>query len=150
MTTPTTPPTRTPHRYWLAGLLALALVGGGAIALTLGATPHDAHIDTILGVTRESPGEVTVVLTPETFGDARLTVFIAINTHSVDDLDRYDLTRITTLELPSGSVSPVAAPRLSGHHNSGELAFPVEALPDSLAIVIRGLDDPAERVFTWP
>lgn len=146
MSTPTTP-TRGLRRYWIGGILALGIIG---VVVALSSLRAAAPADGILGVTRVSEGPATVALTPKEHVDGRLVVEIAVNTHTVDDLDRYDLTAITTLDAAGAAVAPVSAPELAGHHNSGELVFPLESLPDALTIVIRGLDEPGNRVFTWP
>lgn len=132
------------HLLWIVPALAVAV---GA-TLALAGAPDDT--DGILGVTRESGGAVVVTLTPETFEDRRLTVEMAVNTHTVDDLHTYDLREITTLRADDAEVAPISAPRLEGHHSDGDLVFPLESLPSALTIEVRGLDEPALRTFRWP
>jgi hypothetical protein len=104
----------------------------------------------ILGVTKESNGAVMIELTPESFRQGRLEVGIKVTTHTVNDLDKYDLKKITTLEFTGQVIHPTSAPALKGHHTSGKLVFPLEALPKGFAIKIRGLDKPELRVLSWP
>lgn len=129
------------------GLLGLAMASAArASADSLTAAAESP----ILGVTKESKGAVTVALTPEHLRDGRLVVEIKVNTHTVNDLEKYDLTKITTLELEGKVIRPTSAPKLKGHHNSGELVFPLGTLPRAIVIKIRGLDKPELRVFSWP
>ncbi len=104
----------------------------------------------VMGVTRKSDGRATVELTPKDYAQGKLTVEIRVNTHTVDDLDKYDLSELTTLEWTGKAVHPTSAPKLRGHHNTGALVFPVTPLPNAFSIIIRGLDEPAVRTFTWP
>jgi len=104
----------------------------------------------VLGVKKESAGAATVALTPKKFADGQLVVDIQVNTHTVNDLDKYDLTKIVSLEAAGQKVAPKSAPKLRGHHNSGQLVFPLPSLPKTFSIKINGLDQPAERVLSWP
>jgi hypothetical protein len=104
----------------------------------------------VLGVKKESAGAATVAMTPKKFADGQLVVDIQVNTHTVNDLDKYDLTKIVSLEAPGQKVAPKSAPKLRGHHTSGQLVFPLASLPKAFAIKIQGLDQPAERVLSWP
>ena len=90
-----------------------------------------------------------VELTPEKYDKGRLTVSIRVNTHTVNDLDKYDLKAITKLEFDGKKVAPTSAPKLRGHHNSGELVFPLQSLPKAFTIKIENLDQKL-RVFAWP
>lgn len=134
-------------------LLVVVFLPGASLA---GAPPDGdapgaaASQTTIFGVTRESGGAVMVDLTPKEFSNGELSVAIGVNTHTVNDLDKYDLTRLVTLKADELEVTPVSAPRLRGHHNRGELVFPLKRMPASLTIEIRGLDDPDVRTFNWP
>ena len=136
--------------------LALSIVSAaGALALesTEQPDPESAAATAgkkIFGVTKESGGAVSVELTPERMREGRLEVEIRVNTHTVNDLDKYDLKQITTLEFADESINPTSAPKLEGHHNRGTLAFPLSALPSAFSIKIRGLDKPELRVFSWP
>ncbi|WP_248360031.1 hypothetical protein [Anaeromyxobacter oryzae] len=104
----------------------------------------------IIGVTRESAGAVTVTVTPRRHAEGRLFVDIAVTTHTVNDLDKHDLMKSVSLEVEGKSIAPTSAPGLRGHHSRGQLVFPLETLPRSFAITIRGLDEPAVRVLSWP
>ena len=79
----------------------------------------------IFGVTKQSKGEVIVELTPEKFVEGRLFATISVSTHNVDDLHKYDLKEITTLELGDQNIKPVSAPNLRGHHSKDKLVFEV-------------------------
>ncbi|NQU64917.1 MAG: hypothetical protein HQ517_11655 [SAR324 cluster bacterium] len=107
-------------------------------------------VNGIFGVKKQSGGNVTVDLTPLSFEDGKLIIKVSISTHSVDDLNKYNLKEITQLEIGSNTIKPVKTPSLSGHHNSGKMVFEVAELPDKFAIGITGLDSPEKREFLWP
>jgi hypothetical protein len=132
-------------------LLASTVITGAGLASGL-ADASSAELDdpAIFGVTKESAGPVTVTLTPRTHAEGRLFIDIAVNTHSVNDLDKHDVKKIVSLELDGKSIAPASVPSLRGHHSRGQLVFPLETVPRAFAIVIRGLDEPALRVLTWP
>jgi len=134
------------------GALAFAITWSGA---AFAAEVNDPPAATgkggaILGVAKESAGAVTVTLAPQRLREGQLQVEMHVNTHTVSDLAKYDLLKLTTLEFEGKSISPSTAPRLEGHHNSGNLLFPLEALPKAFSIKIRGLDKPELRVLSWP
>lgn len=104
----------------------------------------------IIGSQKSSDGNVTVDLTPLSYDDGRLVVKISINTHNVDDLNKYNLKEIIALEIGNDSIKPVKTPRLGGHHNTGNIEFEVKKLPASFVIGITGLDSPGKREFKWP
>ncbi|MBU3915000.1 hypothetical protein KKA14_05635 [bacterium] len=104
----------------------------------------------IFGVTKHSNGNTTVDLTPLSYEDGKLIVKISVNTHNVDDLDKYNLKEITKLETGSRAIKPVSTPSLGGHHNSGKIVFEVDVLPEKFSIGITGLDSPDKREFSWP
>ena len=99
--------------------------------------------------TKTSESTVTVGLTPAKFENGRLYVDIGVDTHSVS-LDNYNLKEIAALEFESKSIKPVSAPKLSGHHNSGQLVFDIGKELDNFKIIVRDLPDIQERVFEWP
>ena len=134
----------------LVALLSLATWGADASTRSNDLARLDTTaLGAILGVTRISEGRVTVELTPEKHAKGRLTVSIRVNTHSVNDLDKYDLKAITRLEFDGKKLAPSSAPKLRGHHNAGELVFPLQALPTAFTIKIENLDQRL-RVFSWP
>lgn len=144
-----------PHLLWLIPalvLIAVVAVPGFSFSDSSGAVapPPDPSQASILGVTRESDGPVTVALTPKELSDGGLTVEMAVNTHTVNDLHTYDLTHIVTLKVDGKTIPPVSAPELEGHHGGGDLVFPLETMPDALTIEIRGLNGVELRTFTWP
>lgn len=94
------------------------------------------------------PGSAQVDLTPQDASNGQLKVGFAINTHSVD-LSQYDLEKIATLEYNGKQISPVNAPKLEGHHNSGTLIFNVDQNLNKFKIIIVGIPNVQERVFEW-
>ena len=106
--------------------------------------------DTIFGVTKSSQGEVTIELTPVDYDKGKLSINIGVNTHSIDDLNTYDLTKITVLKTGTFNINPVSAPKISGHHGSGKLVFEIEKLPNEFTISINGLNNESNRKFIWP
>ncbi len=102
------------------------------------------------GPTKFSDGEVSVELIPQKYENGIFTVSIGVNTHTVNDLDKYDLAALTTLEWNGQKYRPSSAPSLSGHHNLGELKFDLPREPEAYTIAILGLHDAGTRTFTWP
>jgi len=94
------------------------------------------------------PGSVQIDLTPQGVENGQLKVDFAINTHSVD-LAQYDLSKITTLEYGGKIVTPISAPELQGHHNSGTLIFNVDSNFNKFKIIIVGIPNVQERIFEW-
>ncbi len=99
--------------------------------------------------TKSSPGEVMVDLTPTAFENGKLRVDMTVTTHSVNDLNTYDLTKITRLTANGKEYRPITAPTLAGHHATGELGFQLEQLPPEFTITIENLHDPGTREFVW-
>lgn len=93
-------------------------------------------------------GDVSIELTPIGFKDGKFQVSLAANTHSVD-LSTFDLTKITTLTYEGRSINPSAAPKLSGHHVSGVLAFDTGKELTKFTITMTGIPAVEERVFDW-
>jgi|GEM_PF-4555334 len=120
-------------------LLAAALLGLSGAVMAQG----------FLGASRAAPGTVMIELTPTTYQNGRLEVQMSVTTHSANDLDTYDLTKVVTLEVQGKRIAPVAAPKLEGHHNRGQLAFEAPALKSPFSIVISDLHDPGRKVFSW-
>ncbi len=100
--------------------------------------------------TKNSPGIVTVDLTPVRYDDGALIIEMAVNTHIVDGLDRYDLREIVALEANGKHYTPVNVFPLRGHHSYGEVEFGVGKLPDEFTITIDNLHDEGVREFRWP
>ena len=98
--------------------------------------------------TKSSSGEVTIDITPKGIIGNNAVFSIAFNTHSVD-LSPYDLKKIMTLTIDGQEYKPIGAPALSGHHVSGEITFAIDTLPESFEIIIIGIPDVEERIFTW-
>lgn len=99
---------------------------------------------------RSSEGEVSVELMPKGYRDGKFTMGMAVNTHTISDLNKYDLKAITTLTVAGKTYNPISVPELGGHHNSGELIFELPVEPQEYQITISGLDAVPTRTFTWP
>jgi len=113
-------------------------------------TESEQKADGIFGVKKQSGGDVTVDLTPLSYEEGKLILRISINTHNVDDLNKYDLKKMMILEIESNAISPVKTPRLGGHHNAGKIVFEVDEFPKQFAVRITGLASPGKREFVWP
>ncbi len=113
-------------------------------------TELDQKADGIFGIKKQSGGDVTVDLTPLSYEEGKLVLRVSINTHNVNDLNKYDLKKITTLEIGSNVINPVKTPRLGGHHNSGKIVFEIDEFPKQFAVGITGLNSPGKREFVWP
>lgn len=77
---------------------------------------------------------------------------LTLNTHSVD-LDRYDIQKLSFLQIDGGISQPAVkwVPSGAGHHLQGVLSF-AEELPDGkhqVQLVVRDIDDVKERIFEW-
>lgn len=137
------------HSLWAVPSLVLLVVAVLALVRPGGASMSTAGAQ-VFGVTRESDGAVMVALTPKSFADGRLVMEMGVNTHTVNDLDRYDLTRIVFLKVGDREIAPEAAPSLHGHHNAGELVFPLETMPEAFSVEIRNLNGAGVRTYSWP
>ncbi len=93
-------------------------------------------------------GDVLVELTPKGTKSEKFEVDVSVNTHSVD-LSQFNLMKITLLEYEGKTIRPVSAPKLSGHHSSGELIFDTGKEIKSFKITIKGIPAVDERVFEW-
>lgn len=108
---------------------------------------------TLAGVfetTRSSSGIVSVDLTPQDFANDKLTFKMKVTTHSVNNLNTIDLSKIVTLYAGDKKFHPIEVPQLMGHHSSGLLIFKIEKQPEIFRIRIEGLSQPASREFVWP
>src|SRR3989338_4799068 len=90
-------------------------------------------------LTRTSEDEVSVELVPKEYKAGKFIVSIGINTHTINNLEQYNLKDIITLTTDGKSYNPVTTPTLSGHHNSGELVFELPQEPTQFQITITGL-----------
>src|SRR3989344_2276712 len=93
-------------------------------------------------------GNVQVDLTPKGIVNGQFLVDFAINTHSVN-LDEINLKKATTLEYNGKKIQPLSAPALSGHHNSGTIAFDTESDLKNFKITIVGIPNIEKRAFEW-
>ncbi len=93
-------------------------------------------------------GEVSIDITPKDIQKGVAVFAIGVNTHTVD-LSPFDLKKLTTLVINGEKFTPLSAPELIGHHNQGEMTFAVTSLPETFTIVIQGIPENQERVFSW-
>ena len=107
-----------------------------------------SNVDSNKFIKKTSSGEVTIDLTPS-FDNGKLYVNIDVNTHTLD-LSAYNLKELAMLEFDNTKIKPVSAPKLTGHHNSGQLIFDAGKDLDRFKIKIAGIPDIQERVFEWP
>lgn len=145
-----------------AGLLIFSIIGlvdtlsVGSPAKTpknteLTPTPTASNaVPSANALSRTSEGEVSVELLPKEYKEGKFIVGIGVNTHTVGDLDQYNLQEIITLITKGKSYKPISTPSLSGHHNSGELVFELPQEPTEYQITIVGLDAVPTRNFNWP
>lgn len=109
--------------------------------------PESSKLRTINTGTTEQ-GEVSISLTPKEMKEGILTISIAANTHSVD-LSVFDLKELTVLEFEGKQIKPSSAPKLSGHHASGELIFNVGKELKNFVVKLKGIPKIEERIFEW-
>ncbi len=95
-------------------------------------------------------GEVSVELTPKKFENGKFYLSMGVNTHSVSDLNKYNLKEIIVLSYKGKSYKPFSVPVVNGHHNSGEIVFEMEEEPKEFKIIITGLAAEGIREFSWP
>lgn len=93
-------------------------------------------------------GDMTMDVKPVKYKNGRLEVKYYANTHSVS-LGRYDLMKLSTLEIGGKVYKPVKADRMRGHHAGGKIVFEVTEKPDRFRIVIRDLPRVEERLYEW-
>jgi hypothetical protein len=93
-------------------------------------------------------GDMTMDIKPVKYKNGRLEVKYYANTHSVS-LGRYDLMKLSTLEVDGKVYKPVKADRMRGHHAGGKIVFEVTEKPDRFRIVIRDLPRVEERLYEW-
>ena len=98
---------------------------------------------------KASDSVVTVGLTPIEFKDGKLYVNIGVDTHS-GDLSKINLVDSTVLEFEGKSIKPASAPKLTGHHTSGQLTFDTGKELERFKIKIKGIPEIEERIFEWP
>ena len=100
-------------------------------------------------IRKTSESTVTIDLEPHKYSNGVLDIDISLNTHSVD-MSKIDLKEQAKLVMNDQEYYPVDAPSLSGHHNSGTLRFEIPNEPGEHKIIITGIPDIEERVFSWP
>ena len=110
---------------------------------------------------KNQAGNVTIDVTWEVDQPSSdsLRFTVEMNTHSVD-LDKYDLSKLSTLRTDEGrEVTAIAwdGPSGGGHHRSGVLVFPateggkplIDAKTRSVELTIRDVAGVKERVLRW-
>lgn len=105
--------------------------------------------DVLVSLTRTSSGEVSVDLTPTTFENGLLYITISVDTHTINNLNTYNLTENVELLYKGKTYKPVNAPSLQGHHSVGELVFKLEEEPKEFTIIMYQLHDIETREFVW-
>lgn len=97
-------------------------------------------------------GMVTIKVTPQAFSEASPLRFdVVLDTHSVPL--NHDMREIAVLDSGGGSEYKATAwngDPPGGHHRKGVLVFaPINPMPASLTLKIRGVAGVSERIFTW-
>ena len=135
----------------ILGIIILAILVGGTFfmfAREIGSKSVSVDHTELNLQTKTSEGAVTIDLTPKEFDGKNFYVDIGVNTHTVD-LSQFDLKKLVTLEINDVSMSPISAPSLSGHHNSGTLIFGLKEEPRDFTIEVREFPDMPVRIFEW-
>ncbi|MBI2108097.1 hypothetical protein HYU10_04335 [Candidatus Woesearchaeota archaeon] len=145
------------EKYLLIGILAIAVISLAFTAFNIfggnqPAQPNSADAQNSAKSqyqTKTSEGEVTIDITPKGLNNGNMIFDISFNTHTVD-LTQFDLKKLVVLEADGRQIAPSSAPSLSGHHNSGELAFNTGKDLNRFKIKINEIPDVKERVLEWP
>ena len=98
---------------------------------------------------KTSESSVTIGITLSEFKNGKMYFDMGVDTHSIE-LNQFELKELITLEFEGKSINPESAPTLSGHHNSGNLAFNTGKEIKNFKIRVKGIPDIEERVFEWP
>ncbi len=99
--------------------------------------------------TKTSVGQVSIDLTPKGIVDGKFTFDIEVNTHTINNLNEYDIKQNIIMNYDKKSIKPIFAPQLSSHHNSGVLVFDLNKAPKEFSINIIGIPDVNERSLKW-
>lgn len=91
--------------------------------------------------------DVEITLTP-TYNKGKISVQIAVNTHSVD-ISQYNIARIATLKTKGKKYSPTSAPTITGHHANGIITYTMPTKPEEFTITILGIPKTMTRTYTW-
>lgn len=105
--------------------------------------------DTAVSLTKTSQGEVSVDLTPKKFENDLFYITVSVNTHTVNDLNTYNLTENVELLYNGKTYKPVAVPSIQGHHSAGELVFKIDEEPKVFTIMMYKLHNIEKREFVW-
>jgi len=98
--------------------------------------------------TKSSSGKVSIDLTPREYLNGKFYVDGDFNTHS-GALEDYNLKELVILKFNGKELSPISVPELSWHHGSGTFIFELNNEPKEFDIIITGIPDIEERVFSW-
>jgi hypothetical protein len=126
------------------GLSLLLIVVGCSTQIDI---PEQASFTPILTGSTQ-PGDVAIELIPQKITSDELVLSISMNTHSVE-LDAFNLLEMSTLHYNSKIVQPVDAPKLRGHHVSGELVFPLDQKVSQFSVSIENIPLVGKRIFSW-
>lgn len=126
------------------GVAALAIMLAGLGGLSTLADPGWTK-----DPTRVDKGAIEISLTPKGVVDGRFRIAVSVNTHS-GDLRALDLRHNAILHVGASMYQPMREVKLSGHHGTGELEFPLTAVPDAFEIEIHNVATGSSRVFRWP
>lgn len=152
----------TPKRFsrpLLIGLGASVVIGVALLALSLFlAGPASNSSSPAADASQTSEGGQVTVKATWLANREDPTFAIVLDTHSVT-LDGYDLRQLALLRVDGVSVKPASwdAPA-GGHHRTGTLTFPsttdhgnqlITERSQKVELVISGVGDVPERVFTW-
>src|SRR3990172_1367658 len=140
-------------KFAFLAFLILVVVTFGVWWFSKSNQPERSSLPSVLGPQTNSEGEVTVLVAPiniSTFSsswDFRVTM----DTHSVE-LDDYLLASAKLIVDGRDILTPFAweGPAEGGHHRSGILKFnSLNPFPNTIEILLQGVGDGSERVFTW-
>jgi hypothetical protein len=93
-------------------------------------------------------GNVLIELTPYIFHKNRLSIKFGMHTKTID-LDKFNLSKIITLEHEGKIFKPIIASKMSGHHSYGIFTFDVGTEISSFKIKINDIPKVQERIFKW-
>lgn len=99
--------------------------------------------------TRVDKGDIEISLTPKGIEDGRFRIAVSVDTHN-GDLDKLDLQHTALLRVGTSQYQPKREVKLSGHHGTGQLEFPLTAVPEAFEIEIIDWAPRSTRVFRWP
>jgi hypothetical protein len=99
--------------------------------------------------TRVDKGDIEISLTPKGVVEGRFRIAVSVDTHS-GDLGKLDLQHTALLRVGTSQYQPMKEVKLSGHHATGQLEFPLTVVPEVFEIEIVNWATGGKRVFRWP